>query len=161
MLLSLAFWVMLAVAGACFAATLLAPKLASLLELEHEFQAGQLRLNRLEQQTLQLEQLVKALKDDPQFAAELARLEFDAIRPGEEILAVSGPLVMNPRLVAEHALNGPATDASGYDPWFAPTVRQLAGSPSWRNALLATAATLTLLAFTFLQECSSTPTKNS
>jgi cell division protein FtsB len=109
---SLSFWLALLTAAGLFAAVSLAPKLAAYLDVRDEHRAGQLRLLALERQQAELERVIDALKHDPQFAAELARLQFDAVRPGEEILPVDPSLSLNPNAISS-GLPGISADEDG------------------------------------------------
>lgn len=145
--ISLAFWTGLIIAAVLFAAVNLSPRLAAILKLREEHYANQLRLVSLEKQARQLERVVQALEHDPAFAAEMARLEFDALRPGEEVIAVDRTLALDARHAATAEPPRGATQA-----WYLPAVEILATSRELRNTLLLAAAVLTIVAFTWLQE---------
>ena len=145
--ISLAFWLTLLLAAGLFAAVSLAPKLAVYLSLEQRHYAQQLELVRLEQQQKELERVIASLKDDPQFAAELARLEFDAVRPGEEILSVDSSLTLDPNAVSVKPAPVSLRQTS-LQTWAA----ILAEHRALRTGLLILAGSLVLLAFGWLQE---------
>lgn len=144
---SLTFWLTLLAAAGLFAGVSLSPKLSAYLKLQEQFRTQQQELVDLEQEHRELDRVIAALKDDPNFAAELARLEFDAVRPGEEILSVDGSLALEP-----HAISKPhesrAVTRSAWQPW----VEVLAYYQPLRTALLAAAAILVLWAFGWLQD---------
>src|SRR5262245_32173064 len=94
---SVLFWLFLLTAAGLYAGASLAPKIVAWQEWEREYRANQMELVSLESRSTQLEQVVAALKDDPQFSAEVVRLEFDARTPGEEVIPVSEQLAFNPR----------------------------------------------------------------
>lgn len=148
--ISLAFWLTLFIAAAIFAAVSLAPKLAAYLALQEKHLSQQLELVALEQQQTELERVIAALKDDPQFAAELARLEFDAIRPGEEILSVESSLALDPNSRLATVIT-PSAQQSTLKPW----VAVLAEQGSLRSGLLVGAGLLVLLAFGWFHESSA------
>jgi cell division protein FtsB len=145
MAISLLFWLTLLAAAAVFAAVSLSPKLATYLALCDEFRAQQEELVELEQQHAELERVIAALKNDPQFVAELARLEFDAVRPGEEILSVDSSLTLAPRAGLPRQQR-PSTLTSPWRPW----VAVVATSRPLRSTLLLSAAILVLFAFGWL-----------
>ncbi|HTN00652.1 MAG TPA: septum formation initiator family protein [Planctomycetaceae bacterium] len=145
--ISLAFWMALVVAALLFATVNLSPRLATLLKLRDEHYANQIRLVALEKQARQLERVVEALEHDPAFAAEMARLEFDALRPGEEVISVDRKLALDARHAATFEAERPATRA-----WYLPAVELVATSQDLRNSLLLTAAVLVIVSFTWLQE---------
>lgn len=145
--ISLAFWTGLLISAVLFAAVNLSPRLVAILKLRDEHYANQLRLVELEQQARQLERVVEALEHDPDFAAEMARLEFDALRPGEEVIAVDRTLVLDARHAATAERERTVTQA-----WYLPAVEVLATRRQLRNLLLLAAAVLVLASFTWLQE---------
>ncbi len=147
-LVSLAFWCSLILAAALFAMASLAPKLVTRETLSRQFQQQQSRLLELELQTEQLGRVVTALELDPEFAAEIARLEFDAMRPGEEVIAVDAALQLTP--VSRHAASSPRP-ADEEHSW-QPRVNQFAADAQLRQGLLVVAAILVVVAFTFLQD---------
>lgn len=147
---SVAFWLALLSAVGVFAGVSLSPKLAVYLALEDQHRSQQQELMKLEHQHAELERVIAALKDDPQFAAELTRLEFDAVRPGEEILSVDSSLTFNPNAVARGSLPSAVT-RSPWRPW----VAILAYNQRLRTVLFVTAAGLVLFAFGWLQDNSS------
>jgi cell division protein FtsB len=145
---SLLFWMCLVTAAALYAGVSLAPKLVAWQDWERQYQANQLELVTLEARSTQLEQVVAALKDDPQFAAELVRQEFDAQVPGEEVIPVSHGLSFHPRATAEDIIPPAALRPQPWEPY----VTALATQQPLRRALLGTAAALVILGFTFLHD---------
>ncbi len=145
--ISLTFWLMLLAASGLFAAVSLSPKLFTYLTLHDQYLTQQHELVQLERDHQELERVISALKDDPQFAAEMARLEFDAVRPGEEILAVDELLTLSPHQAAKTPRQ-PYVAASPWRPW----VAILAHTQPLRMTLLGTAAVLVLLAFGWMHE---------
>jgi cell division protein FtsB len=145
---SLAFWLMLAAAAALFATVSLSPKLTTYLDLEEQFCTQQQELLDLERQHADLNRVIAALKDDAQFAAEMARLEFDAVRPGEEILSVEAALALEPQALQPAAPQQQATRRPIWHAWLA----TLAYYQPLRTILLAIAATLILIGFGWMQD---------
>jgi cell division protein FtsB len=144
---SFLFWTCLLTAAALYGGVSLAPKLVVWQEWDWQYRANQLELVTLESRSTQLEQVVAALKDDPQFAAELVRQEFDAQAPGEEVIPVSRGLSFHPH-AAEEIPPPMATPPRPWDPY----VTALATQQPLRRALLGIAATLVILGFTFLHD---------
>jgi hypothetical protein len=145
---SLLFWTCLLTAAALYAGVSLTPKYVAWQDWDRQYRANQLELVTRESRCTQLEQVVTALKHDPQFAAELVRLEFDAQAPGEEVIPVSSRLAFHP---PEAVADLPAPVAPKLLPWD-PYVTALATQQPLRRTLLGTAATLVLLGFTFLHD---------
>ncbi len=139
---------MLLTAATLFAAVSLAPKLVTVrtLSLQHHHQ--QLRLLHLEHQAEQLERVVLALEQDPQFSAEIARLEFDAQRPGEELLPVDDRLQLTP---VGQTVWKPVPAALADDPWL-PSLLRLTTDETLRLGLLTASAAIVLVSFTFLHD---------
>ncbi|MEO1999002.1 MAG: hypothetical protein ABGZ17_27460, partial [Planctomycetaceae bacterium] len=94
-----------------------------------------------------LQKVAIALEQEPEFAAELARVEFDAVDPKDRRIPLQSGLCLDGWVEADES-----QPQAGNLPWFAPLVEVWAHQSSVRSATLATAALLTLLAFTFFQE---------
>lgn len=150
-LVSLAFWLCLIGASGLFAGVTLSPKLLARQALAERYRDQQLRLLRIEQQVEQLDRVVVALERDPHFAAEIARLEFDVARPGEEIIPVEQGLTL--RTAADPPMSGISTAVEA--PSWQPSLARLATDRRLRWQLLAVAAAMVVLAFTFLQDAGS------
>jgi cell division protein FtsB len=146
-LVSLLFWLALLTSAALYAAVALAPKVIAWQTWEQRHRTNQAELVDLETRCNQLEQVIAALHSDPQFAAEVVRLEFDALVPGEEVIPVSRPLALQPAAGETAAV--PPIHASGrWRTWLEP----LAGDQRLRRSLLGIAAALVVAAFTFLHD---------
>lgn len=145
--ISLTFWLMLLTSAGLFAAVSLSPKLSSYLALRDQYAAQQHELLQLEREHGELERVIAALEHDPLFAAEMARMEFDAVRPGEEILSVDSALTLSPGIGSTSARRQ-LVSTSPWRPWIA----ILADVQPLRMILLATAAALVLIAFGWMQE---------
>jgi amino acid transporter len=145
------FWVSLLIAAASYAVAVLSPKLLGYFELRDRHYANQVKLVQLEQQVQYLGSVGAALRNDPEFHRELARVDLDATRPGEERIEVDPTLslhsspIKNPTEAAQH----PAPTGSrllGSSPF-----AQIAHSRRTQQTLLLTAAAITIFAFTFLR----------
>jgi cell division protein FtsB len=143
---SLAFWFSLLVAVLLYASVTLSPKALVYLEFRDSHHANQVQLVELEREVGHLEKTADALQHDPNFAAEMARIHFDAVRPGEERIPVDQKLHLDARVPAA----APASRVDRLTPYL-PYLRTLAGDSSIRMSCLAAAATITIVAFTFFQ----------
>lgn len=144
---SLLFWLALLVAAGLYAAVALAPRYLAWLELREEFYRNQVRLVALERQAAYLNSVVAALENDSQFAAELARIDFDASRPGEERIPVERHLSLDGR-----SADPAAAPLASSLPWYAPLVALAAQDHRLRRNVLIAAAVVVIVAFTFLHE---------
>ena len=146
---SLAFWLSLLFSAALYAAVALAPKLLDYVALDTEFQTNQAELVSLEQRVTHLERVSDALRNDPEFAAELARIDFEASRPGDERIAVEPLLSLEAdpatTRLASAAIDGPVA-------WYIPLLEALTRNRTLRMSLLAIAVIVMVGAFTFLHE---------
>lgn len=146
-LASLLFWGCLLVAVSLYGVVVLSPKVIAFLELDQEYRTNQARLVRMERQVEYFDKVAGALEKDPAFAAELARIEFDASKPGEERIAVDKRLSLQAPKPANQVI-----DDVDPIPWYVPTLKTLVENEDHRNLFLAGAVTLVIFAFTFLQE---------
>lgn len=144
---SLLFWLALFAAAALYAAVALAPKYLAYLEISREYYDNQVRLVGLQRQVAYLQKVGAALENDPQFAAELTRVEFDASRPGEERIPVERHLALDGRVPQP-----PSAVSTARLPWYAPLVVLAAENRRLRRDLLIAAGAIVLVAFTFLHE---------
>jgi cell division protein FtsB len=158
-IVSLAFWFCLFLAAAMYAVVVLAPKWNALLILNSEHRNTQIQLVSLEQDVKRLGKVVSALENDTELTAELARVDFGAVRPGDEQLAVDEDLKMNiqslQRLTPPHMTQ----QAAASD-----LVRLFSQHRRVRHLTLAAAGLLSLFAFCFLIEprpSGSTPPDDS
>jgi hypothetical protein len=144
---SVLFWVCLAVAAGLYAAVALSPKLLAWRTVQVERYNNQVRLVTLEWQVKYLRRVASAFENDPQFAAEQARVDFDATRPGDVRIPVAPGL----RLDSSDALpKFPRPDAEL--PWYAPLLEAVTVNAELRRGMLVAAALITVAAFTFLQD---------
>lgn len=144
--ISLLFWLTLLIAALLYAAVALAPKYLAYLESRRAFHANQMRLVALQHNERYLQKTVAALESDPLFAAELARVDFNAFRPGEEKIPVDPHLSLDARTEPELRVTNPRL------PWYASLVTVAAENEPLRRNLLIAAAVIVLIAFTFLHE---------
>ena len=145
--ISIAFWLSLLVAAILYAVVAIAPKLSNYMRLRNDHFTNQVRLVELERRIDYLQKVAIALEQEPEFAAELARVEFDAVDPKDRRIPLQSGLCLDGWVEADES-----QPQAGNLPWFAPLVEVWAHQSSIRSATLATAALLTLLAFTFFQE---------
>lgn len=140
------FWLSLLSAAALYGGVALAPKLLTALNLEYRYATAQVRLVALERQVKYLEKVAQALEHDPGFAAELARLDLDAVRPGDERISVPADLHLPPPPEVWRDL--PVIQP----PRCLRLLEVLAGNMRLRMTLLVTAAVLVLGAFAWPHE---------
>ncbi len=150
---SLLFWACLVVSGTLYAGVALSPKVFGYLTLKHAHYENQVRLVTLERQTQYLGRVIDALESDPDFADQLARVDFDASRPGDERIAVGQELSLDARGTDEVTLRARRIAL----PWYVPLLSSLAEESQYRYGMLTTAAVLTVVAFTFLPDSPSSP----
>jgi cell division protein FtsB len=137
---SIAFWLCLFVAAGLFGAVVLLPKWLAAERLAARHRQIEQRLDGLARQNAYLKRMVAALENDPQFAAELARFELGASRPGER------------RIAADARLAFPAAPAAQPERVMSGWIRALepfANDQTVRNAALFTAAGLLVAGFAF------------
>ncbi len=142
---SLLFWFCLAVAAGLYAACVLAPRVVVWAELQAQSVRNQTELISLERQVQQLARVAHALERDPSFAAELARVELHAARPGGTRIPLPPSLGFDPR-----APRTVEVVAEPFEPWFLPAARLVATDATLRWKILGVAAALLLFAFVFL-----------
>jgi hypothetical protein len=144
---SLSFWFTQLFATTIYASVTLAPKMMVWLRIRGDYVANQIQLVRLEEQVHYLARVADALENDPDFASEMARAEFNAYEPGAERIPVDDSLSLSSR-------TAPATIArpTVVLPWYASIVERMATRQSLRMVLLGLSAVLVIFAFTFLHE---------
>jgi hypothetical protein len=143
---SLLFWLCLGIAVGLYAACALAPRVVIWAELQAQSARNQAGLVNLEHQVQQLARVTHALERDSSFAAELARVELDAARPGGTRIPLPPSLGFDPR-----APRTPEVVAEPFEPWYLPAARLVVTDARLRWKLLGIAAGLLLFAFVFLQ----------
>ncbi|WP_339734511.1 hypothetical protein [uncultured Gimesia sp.] len=149
-MISLTFWIFLFIAAILFAAVLLSPRYLSYLSLKNEYLANQVQLVSLENQVEYLREIAHSLEHDPEFRSEVARVDFDAVRPGEERIAVHPDLALDvPQWNPGNKI--PVTNRS----WYVPMLGVLSENQKVRSSILLTAAVIVVLSFTFLHESQS------
>lgn len=147
-MVSLAFWLAILSAAGMYAAVALAPKLTAWLEYRDRWRVNQGRLVRLERKVDHLQRVTHALEHDPGYAAELARMEWNASRPGEERIPVDEDLTL--QAVRPESPQAATRGPSAALPWYAPAVQRVAGDERLRRWMLAAAAAIVVFAFTCL-----------
>ncbi len=143
----LLFWLCLVVASALFGSVFLAPKLLTRIKLRHNYHNNQLELVAMEKQVQYLNRVSEALKNDPQFSEEIARIDFHALEPDTERLPVNNSLnpVMN--------INVPVSEAVSVSlPWYLPMLESFIQHPHLRNIFLLLAAMIAIFAFAILPQ---------
>lgn len=151
MVVSLLFWLSLLAATTMFAAVGLSPKILERMRLEAQFDASQFRLVQMEQQNEQLERVLEAIRKDKDFAAEMTRIEFDAMRQDEEIIPVESGLRLSPR-----DLSTARTPAVIAQAWYRPILVPFAENDQLRRNLLTASAVLVVISFTWFQPARAT-----
>ncbi|WP_166824516.1 hypothetical protein [Thalassoroseus pseudoceratinae] len=144
---SILFWLAIVLAVTLYGAVALSPKLLKWRQLKVEKYNNQVKLVTLEWQVKYLKRVVRAFEHDPNFAAEQARIDFDASQPGEERIPVDPSLTLDSRTSKPIF---PKADARL--PWYADTLDMLSTHDGLRRACLISAALITVVSFTFLQE---------
>lgn len=149
-MISLTFWILLFLAASLFAAVVLSPRYLSYLELRNEYLSNQVQLVTLENQVEYLKQIAHSLEHDPEFRSEVARVDFDAVRPGEERITVDPDLALNlPQWNPQRKI--PVTSRA----WYVPMLSVLSENQKVRSSILLTAAVIVVVSFTFLHESQS------
>lgn len=143
--MSLIFWLCLLVAAGLFGLVSLAPKFSVYLHLRSQFDNNQRKLVALEEQAEQLGRVVHAIQNDPDFVAELTRIEFDAIGPDEEVIPVDEELQFDAAKVQTAV-----PELNVRPEWYEPYVLYLASNGNIRLVLLGAAAVLVIFSFTLL-----------
>ena len=158
-IVSLAFWFCLFLAAAMYAVVVLAPKWHAYQNLNSEHRNNQLQLVSLERDVKRLGKVVTVLENDTEFAAELARVDFGAIRPGDERLSVDEDLKMNVQSLQQLTPPRITRQAGSTE-----LIRLFSQHRQYRQFTLATACLLALFAFCFLidpRQHGSTPADDS
>ena len=149
-MISLTFWILLFIAASLFAAVVLAPRYLSYLNLRNEYLTNQIQLVSLENQVEYLKQIAHSLENDPEFRSEVARVDFDAVCPGEERIAVEPDLALD---IPQWNPNKKIPVINRF--WYQPMLSVLSENQKIRSSILLTAAVIVLLSFTFLHESQS------
>jgi hypothetical protein len=143
---ALAFWCCLAVAAALFAAVELSPKLRTYRELRHEYDALETKLTVEERQVQHLESVADALRNDPEFAAELARVDFGTDE-SEERIPVDPKLNLEDGSRFDNAAGQRVAKTDPLGILQTPLLDKLCDSRLLRRSLLAAAVLLLLVGF--------------
>ena len=143
--MSVAFWFTLLTAALMYAAVSLSPKLADWMNVRQQHAANAMRLQEMEDEADYLERVASALKNDPEFAQRLVQ----ATQSGNaqhNALPVSDPATFGGTNAAAPALNPLVRPA------VAEIVVHLATHRRHRTYLISSAAGLTILAFTLMND---------
>jgi hypothetical protein len=147
----LAFWFCLGISAAIFSIVFLAPRLRTYRDLKRQYDGQQAELIGSERDVEYLHKVVDALRHDPGFAAEMARVDF-GVAGAEERIPVAAGLSLHGERRTEAM---PAQSAARpfpqrlLDTTFLDT---LSDDRSVRMSLLGAASLLVLIAFTSLCE---------
>ena len=144
-MVSLGFWLCLLCAAGLYAVAALAPGWSAVLMLRDDYDRNQRQLVALERRTGYLGQVVRALETDPDFAAELARVDFDAARPGEEQIPVGPELMLHAS--PSQAVPGVKTERRSWPRWM---LNLGAHNGTVRSVILGLSVLLVLFAFTLV-----------
>lgn len=150
LIVSLMFWFSLLTAAGLFTCVALAPKIAETLRLGDLYTTNQLKLVSIERQNEQLQRVVEAIQHDKDFAAEMTRIEFDAVRSDEEIIPVTTDLKLETR-----GIETPRLQPIVPNDWYRPWLTLLSESAALRSSLLSAAAVLVVVSFTWFQPASA------
>jgi len=146
LLMSVAFWLTLLVSALMYAAVSLSPKLADWIIVRQQYASNAARLKQLEDEADYLERVAAALKSDPEFARHLVRAAQSTPAANTDFVPVSQDLMFGES--NQTAQEPPHV----VQPAIAALVFHLASHQTHRTRLLASAAGLTLLAFTLLND---------
>ena len=139
---AIACWCCLLGAALLYGTAALAPRLLTYVQLQHDYASGQAQLVALETQVQQMDRVATTLETDPQFAADLARVDFEVQGPDETLIRVPAQLALE---VRDHTVDTPL--AVNSLPWYTPVLRLAAENRAVNNFLLGAAAVLAMLSF--------------
>ena len=141
---SFLFWGLLLIAGTLYGSVAMAPKLSTYVGLNDEYVTGQAELVRLERQVHELQKITESLEQDPAILEELARIDLDATRPGEELIPLCDDLTLQSRVSKVRI-----TESDSTDWWYSPFLTAFTSDQRLRTM------SLVLVAFTFFQPAQS------
>lgn len=144
-MISLVFWTCLIAAATLYGAVALAPKVHKYLEVRHQYLTNQVRLVQIEKEAVYLKRVRDALENDPEFAAQMAKVDFQMSRGDAESIPVASDLMRG----ARDFTSSDKPTVPPIEPSY-PFLQLLAESHFWRSFLITMSAGLTLTAFTFL-----------
>jgi hypothetical protein len=144
-LISVAFWCALLVATLMYAAVALSPKFADWISVRQQHAANAVRLHEMEDEADYLERVAVALKNDPEFAHRLVHATQSGSAQHEFMSMSDSPTFGGTRTVL-------APPEPLIPPAMADIVIHLGSHQPHRTGLLFCAATLTILAFTLLND---------
>jgi hypothetical protein len=144
----------LALSASLFATVFLAPRLRTFRDLRREYDGLQRELLTSERQVDYLQKVVDALRHDPEFAAELARVDF-GVSGSEERIPVAAQLSLTGEPPVENESAEGVVRPFPQNLLDTPLLDTLTDDRSVRRSLLGAASLLLLIAFTFLCETRS------
>lgn len=146
LLVSVSFWLVLLVAAGMYAAVALSPKLAGWINAHEQYANNAARLAALEDEADYLDRLTAALKRDPAFAVQLVDAAQGQSARDTHIAGFTGDAVP-----FEPPPNSQVVQ-SAIQPQLAELVFHLSSHEQHRTWLLIGSCSLTLLAFSLLNE---------
>ncbi len=149
LLVSVSFWLVLLVAAGMYAAVALTPKMAAWINAHTQYADNASRLAALEDEADYLERVTAALKNDPAFAVQLVDATQEQPGPVTARGESSGGVLRTA------LLNHSQGEQSAIQPRLAGLVFHLASHKQHRTWLLVGSCSLTLLAFSMLNEAGS------
>lgn len=148
-MMSVAFWLSLLTSVLMYAAVSLSPKLADWINVRQQHASNAARLAQLEDEADYLERVAAALKSDPEFVQQLVGAEKSS--PAEDARLVT----VTQDLLFEESARSIQEPTHIIPPALANLVFHLSSDQQHRTWLLVSAAGLTLLAFTLLNDAGS------
>lgn len=143
---SIAFWVCLGVTSVLFAMVVAAPRMLEWHQLETRWVKTTQQMQDLQAEIRHLELMREALRNDPEFATQIAREELNLAMTAAA-LSVDSSLRSDPwRRRSVRAAVALRT------PWYQELMSELAGQTQLRRRWLWCTALLCVLSFTFLHE---------
>ncbi|ODA34653.1 hypothetical protein [Planctopirus hydrillae] len=147
-LMSFAFWILLALVSLSFATLVLSPKLHRREVLTRQYQQSLWELVILQEQTQSLREIAKALEHDERFQAELARSQLGGIGKNEERYPLPEDLLL------AHPLEPPAPQlpVPPAQTWREFWIERFATDQSLRSGLIVFCVIGCLFGFGWLHE---------
>jgi hypothetical protein len=145
--ISYAFWSCLFFCAGLYGLVALAPRVYKHALLEQRLHVQQQQLVALSRQSERVGRVIQTLETDPNYARDLALMDFRPIQPGEQRLAVDEDLT------GSALSDEPLLDAAPPDlPWYFPIAEHLTLNESAAKILLAVAAIVVIYAFACLHD---------
>lgn len=144
-IVSLAFWVSLLFSATLYGVVYLAPRWHTHLLLEQAVREKSAQLQAYEARNRKVKGIVEALRNDSDFALELARNAFRTPSAGEERFATDEALSLDRSLSDVSVTASPPDDV-----WYLPVLRVVATHGPTSRLLLTLAAVTIVFAFAVL-----------